>query len=89
MINDNDLKCNGQCSKLMYTLAILMKFFKHSVFLTITLKYFHKILSGLKVDELLHLSIILVNSLFEKRDHVNCTDLTILDQIEYLIKSLL
>ena len=52
MINDNDLKCNGQCPKLIYTLTILMKFFKYLVFLTITLKYFHKILSGLKVEYL-------------------------------------
>ena len=69
MINDNDLKYNGQCPKLMYILAILMKFFKHLVFLTITLKCFHKILSKLKVDKLLHLSITLVNFLFEKGGH--------------------
>jgi len=71
MINNNDLKCNGQCPKLMYTLAILMKFFKYSVFLTTTLKCFYKILSGLKVDELLHLSMTLVNSSFEKEGHIN------------------
>ena len=71
MINDNDLKYNGQCPKLMYILAILIKFFKHSVFLTITLKCFHKILSGLKVDKLLHLLIALVNSLFEKGGYIN------------------
>ena len=71
MINDNDLKYNGQCPKLMYILAILMKFFKHSVFLTITLKCFYKILSRLKVDKLLYLSITLVNFLFEKEGHIN------------------
>jgi len=51
----------------MHTLAILMKLFEYSVLLTTALKCFYKILSGPRADELLHLSIALVNSSFEKR----------------------
>jgi len=71
IINNNDLKCDGQYPKSMYTLAILTKFFKHSVFLTTTLRYFHKTLSESRTDELLHLLMVFVNYLFEKRGHVD------------------
>jgi len=55
----------------MYTLAILMKFFKCSVFLTTILRYFHKTLSESRADQLLHLLMIFVNSLFKKEGHVD------------------
>ena len=71
MIDDDDLKCNDQCSKSMHALAILTKFFKHSVFLTTTLRYFYKTISGPRVDELLYLLVALVNSSFEKEGSVN------------------
>jgi len=45
----------------MYTLAILTMFSKHSSSLTIILKYFHEILLGPRADELLYLSMVLVN----------------------------
>jgi len=71
MIDDDDLKCNDQCSKSMHALAILTKFFKHSVFLTTTLRYFYKTISRPRVDELLYLLVALVNSSFEKGGSVN------------------
>jgi len=66
IINNKDLKCNGQYSKLIHTLAILMIFFKHSVLLTTALIYFHKILLGPGANELLYFLMALVNFLFEK-----------------------
>ena len=71
MIDNDDLKCNDQFSKLMHALAILTKFFKHSVFSTTTLRYFYKTLSRPRVNELLHLLVTLVNSSFEKGGFVN------------------
>jgi len=70
IINDEDLKYNSQCSKSMHMLA-LMIFFKQPIYLTTTLRYFHEVLSGLRVDKLLHLLIVLVNSLFEKGNQIN------------------
>jgi len=35
------LKCDGQCPKLMHTLAILMKFLRYKQSLTMTLRYLH------------------------------------------------
>ena len=67
MIDDDDLKYDGQCPKSMHILAILMKLFEYSVLLTTALRCFYEILSGPRADELLHLSIALVNSSFEKR----------------------
>jgi len=55
----------------MHVLAILTKFFKHSVFLTTILRYFYKTLSKPRVDELLYLLVALVNSSFEKGDSIN------------------
>jgi len=50
-------------------LAILIIFFKNSASLTTVLKCFHKTLSGLEVDELLHLSMTFVNVSFKKEGH--------------------
>jgi len=71
MIDDNDLKCNSQCSKLIHTLAMLTILLRYIVSLIIALKYFHEILSGLGIDELLYLSMALLNSSFEKSGHSN------------------
>jgi len=64
------LKCNSQCLKLMHVLAILMKFFRHNLLLTMTLRCLHNNLSGPGVDELLHLKITLLNSSLEIGIHV-------------------
>ena len=72
MMIDNDvLKYISQCPRLMHMLAMLMIFSKYLFSLTITLRYFHKTLSGLEADKLLHLSMTLVNFLFEKGLQVN------------------
>ena len=54
---------------MIHTLAMLMKFFKHILSLTITLKCFQDILSSSGVDKLLHLMIMLLNSLIKKDIH--------------------
>ena len=69
IIDKDDLKCNGQCPKLMHILAILTMFPKHSSSLTIILRCFHEILLGPEADKLLHLSMALVNSFLEKGLH--------------------
>ena len=51
-------------------LAILIMFFKHNLSLSMYLRWLHKSLSGLGVDELLHLAIVLVNSSSENRTQV-------------------
>jgi len=55
----------------MYALAILTIFFKHSVSLITTLKYFYKTLLRPRADKLLHLSIAFVYFLFEKEGYIN------------------
>ena len=47
-------------------LVMLTMFFKHSTSLTIALRCFYETLLGLEVNELLHLLMALINSLFEK-----------------------
>ena len=69
MINDDTLKCNGQCPKLIHVLAMLMILFKHLSSLTITLRCFHDILSRPSVNELLYLTIASLSSSFEKEGH--------------------
>ena len=56
------LKCEGQCPKLTYTLAMSIRLLKHISLLTITLRCFHDSLLGPGVDKLLHLIIKLLNS---------------------------
>jgi len=50
---------------------MLMIFSKYLLSLTIALRCFHKILLGPEVDILLHLSMALVNSLFEKELYID------------------
>ena len=70
MMIDNDiLKCDSQCSRLIYMLAILIILIKHVLFLTIALKCFYDILSRLEVDKLLHLIIAFMNFLVEKEGY--------------------
>ena len=56
------LKWLGQYPISKHTLAIVMMFFKHVLFLIIHLRYSHESLLGLGTDMLLHLTIALVNS---------------------------
>ena len=53
----------------MHALAILMKFLKHNMLLTIILRCFQDNLSDLGVNELLYLAIELLNSFSEKSIH--------------------
>jgi len=71
IINNEDLKYDGQCPRSMHALAILTIFFKQSISLTTALRYFHETLSGPGADKLLYLSIALVNSSFEKEGQVD------------------
>ena len=66
IIDNNILKCNSQCPKLIHVLAILTILIKHVLSLTIVLRYFYNTLSGLGVDKLLHLVIAFLNSSVEK-----------------------
>jgi len=63
MIDISYLKYKGQYPKLIYVLAMLIKFFRHISSLTITLRYFQDTLSGPDVDKLLYLLIALLNFL--------------------------
>ena len=69
IIDINVLKCKGQCPKLIQTLAMLIIEFKHTSSFIIHLRIFHKILSGLGANELLHLPMTSLNSSFEKCFH--------------------
>jgi len=65
IINVDNLKCDGQCPKLMQALAMLMAETKHSLLMTL-FKIFHKILSVLGAEESLHLLMAFLNSSFKK-----------------------
>jgi len=54
---------------LIHALAILMKFLKYNVLLTVILRCFQDNLSDLEVNELLYLAIKLLNSSSEKSIH--------------------
>ena len=54
------LKCKGQWLSLRHVLVILMIFFKHILSSIIHLRCLYEILSGLEVEELLHLAIELI-----------------------------
>jgi len=62
MMEDDILKCNGQWPKIIYALAILMKFLRHVLSLTITLRCFPDNFLGPGVNELLYFVIELFNS---------------------------
>ena len=64
------LKCNSQCPKLMYILAMFIKFLRHMVSLTMTLRCLHDNLSDLRVDKLLYFMIKLLNSSLENSIHI-------------------
>ena len=66
MIINETLKCNGQWSNSMHTLAISINFLRHVASLTYLLRYLHDNLSGSRVNELLHFTIALVNSSSKK-----------------------
>jgi len=68
----------------MQVLVILTIFPKYSLSLTIALRYFHEILLGLKTDMLLHLSMVLVNSLFEKGGYIDMSLVNILSNKDTL-----
>ena len=61
-------KKNKIKQSLTFTTLITM-FFKHSASLMTALRYFYETLLELEVDKLLHLSMVLINSLFEKEDY--------------------
>ena len=60
------LKCNSQCSRLIYTLAILIKLLRHVLSLTITLRCPYNNLSSPRVEVLLYFVIELLNSSTKK-----------------------
>ena len=66
IIDNNILKCNGQCPKLIHALVMLKILIKHVSFLTIILRCFYNTLSGPGVDELLYLVIVFLNFSVEK-----------------------
>ena len=68
IIDEDAIKCKDQYLRLIQALAILIMLSKHLSFLITSLRYFHKIQSGPEVDELLHLSMAIVNS-FLKKEH--------------------
>jgi len=63
------LKWLGQYLILIYVLAMVTMFFKHILSLMTRLRCSHDNLSGPEADELLHLTIALVNSSSENNDH--------------------
>ena len=69
IIDNNVLKCDSQYPRLIHVLAILTRFSKHLLFLIISLRCFHEILSDPRVNELLHLLMAIVNSSLEKEFH--------------------
>jgi len=71
MMIDNDiLKCDSKYSKLIHMLAMLTKFFKYILSLTIALRCFQDILSRLGIDKLLYLAMEILNSSLENRAHI-------------------
>ena len=70
MIDIDSLKWHGQCSKLIYTLAMFMILTRHAKFLVITLRCLQDNLSGLEVKSLLYLLIDVKNFSLEKGGHL-------------------
>jgi len=66
IIDVNILKYDGQYSKSIYALAILIKLLRHELLLMMTLRCLQDSLSGLGVEVLLYLLIKLLNSFTEK-----------------------
>ena len=66
IIEDGFLKWDGQWLVLMHVFAILMILLRHLSFLITALRCFREIQSGLRVNELLYLIMMLLNSFLEK-----------------------
>ena len=66
IIENNSLKWAGQCPKVIYILVMLTILVRHFLFLTTNFRCFHKMWFRLGVDKLLHLSITVLNSSWEK-----------------------
>ena len=64
------LKWNGQCPKLIHTLAMSMSLLMHLSYHMICLMWLHDSLSGPEADELLHLPMALTSSSFENGAHI-------------------
>ena len=69
MIDMNILKWEGQWPNSKHTSAMLIILFRHNLFLTIHLRYFHDNLLEPRVNELLYLAIELINSSSEKETY--------------------
>ena len=69
IINVDNLKCDGQCPKLIQALVMLITETKHSSMLIILFKIFHEILLKPGAEELLYLLIAFLNSSLKKRSH--------------------
>jgi len=63
------LKWEDQKPKLKHEFTILIKLYKHILFLRICLRWLQEILSGLGAEELLHLVIAIMNSSSENPFH--------------------
>ena len=59
------LKHDGQCPKLIYVLAMLIKNFRHVLSLIIALRYLHNNLLDFRVNKLLYFKNTLLNSSLE------------------------
>jgi len=68
-MDEDTLKWNNQCPKLIQALVMLILLSKHLSSLTTNLRCFHKILSGLKADKLLYLLVTIINYFLEKEFH--------------------
>ena len=66
IIENNVLKCNSQCSRLIYVLAILMKLLRYVMSLMMTLRCLHNNSSSSRVKISLYFVIELLNSSTEK-----------------------
>ena len=66
IIFEEVLKCKSQNLNLKHVLVILIILAKHNLSLVMYLRYLHDNLSEPEVDELLHLTIALMNSSSEK-----------------------
>jgi len=69
MIIVDDLKYNGHKPSLKQVLAIFMILLRHASLVMMHLKWCHVSLSGLGMDELLHLAMAFKNSFLEKGGH--------------------
>ena len=66
MMDEDILKWNNQCPKLIQVLVMLILLSKYLSSLTTNLKCFYKILSGPEADKLLYLLIAIINYFLEK-----------------------